>query len=143
MGDATPEPRNPERLELEELTSLQPGLARLMPEVAARFWKCFYAARAANWPLASWQLREMRKLFNLGTITRPKYKDDVDEYLREEIEPLFEAVEKQDLSAFSHHFSEATDSANEWHRRWKKGYILWKLPESPPQDLVLTPQTSE
>ena len=48
-----PQPKNPERLELEQLTALQPGLARLMPEIGARFWKAFYAAQAANWPLAS------------------------------------------------------------------------------------------
>src|SRR5207237_1055627 len=77
------QPKNPERLELEELTGLQPGLARLMPEIGARFWKAHYAARAQNWPLASWQLREMRKLMRLGTVTRPKYTDDLEEFIHE------------------------------------------------------------
>ena len=127
-------------LDNDVLSSLQPGFARLMPEIGARFWKAYYAAQAQNWDLARWQLKEMRKLFNLGTVTRPKYKDDVEEYLREEVEPLMEAVEQKDFPAFSAHFGEATDSANEWHRRWKKGYILWKLPDVPPPDLDLTPQ---
>jgi hypothetical protein len=125
------------------LTKLQPGFARLMPEIGARFWKAYYAAQATNWDLASWQLREMRKLFNLGTITRPKYRDDVEEYLREEIDPLMQALDEHDLNAFNHHFSEATDSANEWHRRWNKGFILWKLPDMPPPDSDLTPGQRE
>src|SRR5580704_3923703 len=114
----------PVELDAGILTKLQPGFARLMPEIGARFWKAYYAAQARNWELASWQLREMRKLFNLGTITRPKYRDDVEEYLREEIDPLMKAADDRDLDAFNDHYSEATDSANEWHRRWNKGFIL-------------------
>ena len=48
MTDVSSQPKNPERLELEQLTALQPGLARLMPEIGARFWKAFYAARASQ-----------------------------------------------------------------------------------------------
>lgn len=140
MGDATPEPRNPERLELEELTSLQPGLARLMPEVAARFWKCFYAAQAGNWPLASWQLREMRKLLRLGEITRPKYTGDLEDFIHNDVEPLLAAVEAQDFAQFERRFNEGVEAANELHRRWDKPWIVWKLPDQPPPDLDLTPR---
>jgi hypothetical protein len=127
----------------ELLTKLQPGFARLMPEIGARYWKAFYAAQAGCWELADWQLREMNKLFRLGTTTRPKYKDDVEEYLHEEIEPLREAIARKDFAAFERHFTEATDSANEWHRRWKKGFIAWKLPDHAPPDLDLTPPQGE
>ena len=33
---------------LEDMATIQPGLARLMPEVGARTWKLFYAAKAAE-----------------------------------------------------------------------------------------------
>jgi hypothetical protein len=130
-------------LDAETLTKLQPGFARLMPEIGARYWKAYYAAQARNWELASWQIREMRKLFTLGTITRPKYRDDVEEFLREEIDPLMAALADCNLDAFNRHYSEATDSANEWHRRWNKGFILWKLPDTPPPDLELGPAAKE
>jgi hypothetical protein len=139
MSDIT-QAKNPERLELEQLTSLQPGLARLMPEIAARFWKAFYAAKAANWPLASWQLREMRKLMRLGTVTRPKYTDDLEEYIHEDVEPLLGAVDAQDFARFEHIYHDAIDAANELHRRWEKEFIVWKLPDAPPPDLDLTPR---
>ena len=131
---------NPERLELEELTQLQPGLARLMPEIADRFWKAFYAAQSENWPLAAWQLREMRKLMRLGMITRPKYQDDLEEYIREDVEPLLAAIEERDGSRFARLYHDAVDAANELHRRWKKEFIVWRLPDHAPPDLDLTPR---
>ena len=131
---------NPERLELEELTQLQPGLARLMPEVGDRFWKAYYAAVAGNWPLASWQLRELRKLMRLGMITRPKYRDDLEEYIREDVEPLLAALDDRDGERFVRLYHEAVDAANELHRRWKKEFIVWRLPDQPPPDLDLAPR---
>jgi hypothetical protein len=141
MAETTPDAKNPERLELEELTSLQPGLARLMPEIGARYWKCWYAARAENWPLAIWQLKEMRKLMRLGEVTRPKYTDDLEEFVHEHVEPLMLALEEQDLALFERAFHEAVDAANDLHRRWTKPWIVWKLPADPPPDLDLTPRS--
>jgi hypothetical protein len=117
MAERAGKPANPERLSPEELTRLQPGLARLMPEIANRLWRAVYSARAGHWRLARWQLNEMSKLFNLCTITRPKYSADIAEFLHE-----------------------AVDATNEFHRRWEKGFIVWKLPESAPPDLDLTPR---
>lgn len=136
---ADPELPNPDRLGLEELTSLQPGLARLMPEIGARFWKAYYAARAANWRLAAWQLREMRKLMRLGTVTRPKYAVDLDAYVAEEVDPLLQALDDHDFARFERIYYEAVDAANELHRRWSKEFIVWRLPDAPPPDLDLTP----
>ena len=44
---------------------LQPGLARIMPEVGDRTWKLYYAAQAENWPLAAFQAKEIRGLMDL------------------------------------------------------------------------------
>jgi hypothetical protein len=138
MTDGSPVP-NPDRLDMKELTRLQPGLARLMPEIGNRFWRAAYAARAGNWRLARWQVLEMRKLFHLATITRPKYADDIAEYLHAGIEPLLAAIAAEDLEAFERGVGEAVDAANEYHRRWDKGFIVWKLPDTAPPDLDLTP----
>ena len=140
MSESPAERRNPERLELEELTGLQPGLARLMPEIGARFWKTFYAAKARNWPLATWQLKEMSKLMRLGMVTRPKYIEDLEEFLHDDVEPLLGALADEDLRRFEALFHHAVEAANEFHRRWKKPWILWKLPDEPPPDLDLTPR---
>jgi hypothetical protein len=136
----TPQPKNPERLELEALTALQPGFARLMPEIGTRMWKAYHAGRAQNWELATWQLREMRKLFRLGNVTRPKYEANVEAYIDEDLGPLLAACAAADLAAFEAAFAEAVEAANEYHRRWNKGFLVWKVPSTPPEDLVLEPQ---
>ena len=140
MSEPSEQVKNPVRLELEELTALQPGLARLMPEIGARFWKCFYAADAGNWPLAGWQLSELRKLMKLCMVTRPKYIDDLQEWIAEDLEPLKAAIDAQDLERFRQRYHDAVDAANEFHRRWNKQFITWKLPDTPPPDLDLTPR---
>jgi hypothetical protein len=139
----TPQPKNPERLELEALTALQPGFARLMPEIGARMWKAYHAARMQNWQLATWQLKEMRKLFRFGIVTRPKYEANVEAFIDEDLAPLFAACDAGDLAAFEREFQEAVDAANEYHRRWNKAFLVWKVPQTPPEDLVLEPQGQE
>ena len=116
---------------------LQPGLARLMPEIGNRLWRAVYAARASNWPLARWQLAEMHKLFEMCAITRPKYGNDILAYLEEEVAPMLTAIETEDLAAFERALQDAIDTANELHRRWNKEFIVWQLPGAPPSDLVL------
>ena len=141
VSETSTEPaKNPERLEVEELTALQPGLARFMPEIGARFWKAFYAADAGNWPMARWQLSEMRKLMRMCMVTRPKYIADLQEWIADDLEPLMQAIDDADAERFRRMYHDAVDAANEFHRRWKKPFIVWKLPDVPPPDLDLTPQ---
>ena len=136
----TPTLPNPTELPNADLTALQPGLARLMPEIGARMWKCYYAAQAANWPFAIWQLKEMKKLLKICTVTRPKYTEDINSFIHDDIDPLMAALEAKDFTAAENHYHEAVDAANEFHRRWNKPWIVWKLPGTAPPDLDLTPQ---
>ena len=124
---------------LDELAQMQPGMARLMPEISERMWKCFHAARALNAPLARFQLSEATKLLKLSAFVRPKYDEDMADFLTAEIEPLRQAIADNDWDAFESRFASMTDSANRYHGRWNKGYLVWKVPTEPPQDLDLTP----
>ncbi|MBV8196153.1 MAG: hypothetical protein JOY80_11580 [Candidatus Dormibacteraeota bacterium] len=73
-------------------------------------------------------------------ITRPKYTDDLEEWIAESLQPLKAAIEAEDLDRFQRLYHDAVDSANEFHRRWKKPWIVWRLPDAPPPDLDLTPR---
>ena len=42
---------------LEDLGPLMPGMAEVMPLVGGRIWKCYYAGKAHNRPLAAFQLK--------------------------------------------------------------------------------------
>jgi hypothetical protein len=125
---------------LEDLAVIQPGLGRIMPEIGARTWKLYYAAKAGNWPLAKFQLKEVRGLMELGAFTRPKYEENLEEFLEQRWKPLEDAIVREDFKAFDALFHEAIESANAYHELRDKPYIRWKLPETPPPDLDLTPR---
>jgi hypothetical protein len=128
---------------LEELSSLVPGLGTIMPEIGNRTWKLYYAAKAGNWPLASFQLSEIRGLMGRASFTRPRYEGDLRTYMDEHLAPLLDAVKAQDFAAFDAAFKSAVESANSWHDYYEKPYIVWKLPDSPPPDLDMTPREKE
>ncbi len=128
---------------IEDLATIQPGLARIMPEIGARTWKLFYAAKALNWPMAKFQYKEIRGLMELGAFMRPKHEEALNQYLEENWKPLADAIEKKDLPAFETAFAAAIDMANAYHELKEKPYIRWKVPETPPPDLDLTPRSAE
>src|SRR5204862_3888781 len=66
--------------ELSDLGHLMPGMAEIMPLVGGRIWKCYYAGKAHNRPLAAFQLSEAVNLMEKGSILRPKYSEDMDEF---------------------------------------------------------------
>jgi len=127
-------------LSLEELVMIQPGLARIMPEIGARTWKLYYAAKAENWPLASFQFKEIKSLMELGALTRPKHEDALNQFMEENWKPLQDAINKKDFRAFEDAFNKSIEAANAYHELKEKPYIVWKLPDTPPPDLDLRPR---
>jgi hypothetical protein len=125
---------------IDEIAVVQPGLARIMPEIGSRTWKLFYAAKAGNWPMAMFQWKETKALFELGAFMRPKHEAAIEEYLRDSWPPLEAAIKAKDFEKFKLAFDRAIDDANAWHEKKEKPYIRWKLPDFPPPDLDLTPR---
>lgn len=123
----------------KELAVIQPGLGRIMPEVGQRTWKLYYASKAKNWPLARFQWKEIKELMKLGAFTRPKYEESLNKFLAEEWSAVGKAIENEDFPAFEQAFHLAIEQTNVYHELKGKPFIRWKLPDSPPPDLDLTP----
>ncbi len=123
-----------------EIAVIQPGLGRIMPEIGTRTWKLYYAAKAGNWPLAKFQLKEAKGLMELGAFTRPKYEDNLNEFIEQHWKPLEAAIAKEDFQEFEALFHKAIEAANAYHELRDKPYLRWKLPDTPPPDLDLTPR---
>jgi hypothetical protein len=126
-------------LTLEQIAELLPGTGELMQSVGNAWWKCAYAARGGNWPLAAYFARRVRGLQRKLALVRPKYADDVAAFEAEQLAPVFAACDAADRGAFDRAFTAAVDKANELHEKWGKSYIRWVLPPDPPEDLELTP----
>ena len=127
-------------MSIEDMAAVQPGLARIMPEIGARTWKLYYAAKLANWPMAKFQYKEIIGLFEMGAFMRPKHEDAINQYLAENWKPLEETILNKDFARFEEAFTAAIDAANAYHELKEKPYIQWKLPETPPPDLDLRPR---
>src|SRR5437764_1290137 len=85
---------------LDELGHIQPGLARIMPEIGARIWKCYYAGKAGNQPLARFQLKEAVNLMEMGAFVRPKYEENMTKFVAEDVEQVKQAIEAKDWDKF-------------------------------------------
>jgi hypothetical protein len=105
--------------------------------VGSSWWRCAYAARGGNWPLAAFYARRVRSLQRRLAIIRPKYAERLGAFETAMLGPVFTAIETQDRVAFDRAFATATDDANRQHVETGYGYIRWKLPAEPPQDVDL------
>jgi hypothetical protein len=134
---------NGAQLGIEDLAAMQPGLARLMPDVGNRVWKLYYAVQAKNWALAKFQLKEAKKLMELGAITRPKYEENLGKFIEEHVKPMMAAIEAEDLDRFQSEFAKAVEQANAYHELYDKPFLRWKVPSQPPPDLDMTPRPAK
>ena len=139
-SEATPTPPSRRTFTLEDLQRLTPGLGTIMPEIGTRTWKLYYAAKAQNWPLALFEAGEIRGLMLRGAFTRPAYEGDLKSFLEDFVSKVIQAIEDKDFSSFDTAFKEMVSMANEFHDGVDHGFIVWKLPDTPPPDLDLTPK---
>jgi len=124
--------------DLSDLGHLMPGMAEIMPLVGERIWKCYYAAKAHNRKLATFQLKEAVNLMQKGSILRPKYEEDMDAFISGVVASLQASIEAEDWDAFETTFNSMVDQANAYHEKYDKSFLRWQLPSTPPPDLDLT-----
>ena len=103
---------------LDQLGSLQPGLARLMAEVSDRYWILYYAAKAGNWKLAALQSSEVEKALRMGEITRPNTRAHLEAFIKGPLTAMNRAIEDRDWAAFEHGYNIGVTAANAYHRDW-------------------------
>lgn len=129
-----------DELSPEHIAAGLPGTADLMVLVGNAWWRCAYAARGGNWPLAAFYARRVRSVQRRLGIIRPTYRERLAAYEIERLGPVFKAIEARDAGVFERAFSAATDDANRQHVETGYPYIRWILPEEPPKDIDLGPQ---
>jgi len=125
------------QLSLEQVAQLLPGTGEIMKSVGECWWKCAYAARGGNWPLAAYFARRVRSLQRNLAVVRPKYADDLAAFEAEHLAPVLSACEAADRARFDPAFDAAVEKANDLHVKWAHAYIRWTLPPEPPTDLDL------
>jgi hypothetical protein len=125
---------------LDHLGHLMPGMAEIMPLIGERIWKCYYAGKAENQPLARFQLKEAVNLMEKGAFLRPKYAENMEIFINAQVAAVRKAIEDQDWDEFEDAFKEMVDSANAYHGVYDKAFLRWRVPDAPPPDLDMTPR---
>lgn len=125
------------QLTLEQLAELLPSTGQLMQSVGECWWKCAYAARGGNWPLAAYFARRVRSLQRDLAVLRPKHRERLETFESGVLAAVFTAIAAEDRDAFDRAFATATALANEMHVQTGYGYIRWVLPGEAPTDLDL------
>src|SRR2546427_13192691 len=85
-------------LSVDQIAAMQPGMARLMDELSRRDWTLFYAAKARNWELASYMLKESEKTLKTAAAARPKAPGDIRGVVRETLGAIARALESKGAS---------------------------------------------
>jgi hypothetical protein len=127
-------------LTVDELAEVQPGMARLMDELAHRFWVLYYAAKGGNWPLARYMEHESEKLLKTIATVRPKYREDLEAFTAERLAGLARAIEARDFAAFETAYRGAVESSDVYHEKYRKAFIRFRLPDHPPEWFDLGPR---
>ncbi len=128
-------------LTLEELAEIQPGMARLMDELARRWQYAYYAAKGGNWDLARHELKQVASLLNIASKLRPKYRVDIKGFSSKHMTPIAEAIERRDWKRFKVAVDLAIDASNVYHEKYGYRFIRYVLPKTPPEHLDFGPQT--
>lgn len=125
---------------LNELARSQPGMDRLMAEIAERARRLYWAGTYGNWPAASYFCRTLGKALRASAFSRPKYADAMEEFLEVDYAPLRDAVSAADGEAFAAAWEHVVARVNHWHGTFGKGYLVYRTPDTPPPDLDLRPR---
>lgn len=120
-------------LTVAEIAEMQPGMARLMDELSRRYWVLYYAAKAGNWDLSAYMEKEAAKLLTTMAVVRPKYKEDLEAFARERLAPIAVAIAAQDFVAFDAAYRRGIEASDEYHAKYNKGFIGFRLPDRPPE----------
>jgi len=127
-------------LSVDEIAAIQPGMARFMDELSRRYWALYYAAKAGNWDLARYMVKESEKILKAAGLVRPKYREDIHLFTHDGLGPIARAIEAKDWPAFEAAYRRGIEESDRFHEKYKKGFIRFRLPDHPPEWLDVEPR---
>jgi len=114
-----------------------PGLGEMMTFIQMRHAKLWFAGEAENWPLAAYELDELKEGFNDAVRLHPSHEGvPVADLLPKMTEPgmlaLAAAVRTRDRAAFETGFDRLTLGCNTCHETAHHGFNVVRRPATNP-----------
>ena len=123
--------------QLDQLKEQAPGLGEYMTTIQLHAAKLWFAVRASNWDLASYELDEMSETMD-GARALHVFKNGLDisgvlqSIQQTQIPLMHQAIASKTSTAFTSAYGETLDACNSCHRSAGYGFISIMPPTSPP-----------
>ena len=114
-----------------------PGLGEIMTLQQMRHLKLWFAGQAQNWPLADYELDELKEGYE-DIVKYYPTKDDAptgvmaSAVIEKEVADLNKAIDSKDRKQFTAAFDKLTASCNACHQSSKKPFIVVQRPAANP-----------
>ena len=118
-----------------------PRLADIMNAIQSRHMKLWFAGKALNWELATYELRQLEHGLMEAATLYPGIPVSNVTTMATPAQSIGEAIEAKDGGRFAKAFGEYTSGCNACHRSIGRGYIVVQVPTASPfSDQVFAPQ---
>ena len=140
VGAQTPAPSPAEEVPKETVKDAAkayvPGLEQFMNLILIEHNKLWYAAKGRNWPLAAYELGEIKEIMGDVQDFVPTFKslplaDMLDAVITKEIAGLEKAIEAKDFKTFAAGYDKLTAACNACHHGTENGFIVIQRPSLP------------
>lgn len=113
-----------------------PGLEQFMNLILIEHNKLWFAAKARNWPLAEYQLGEIKEIMGDVQDFVPTFKnlplaDMLDAVITKEVAALEKSIEAKDYGAFVAGYDRLTQACNGCHQGTGNEFIAIRRPTQP------------
>lgn len=111
-----------------------PGMGEIMGATQMRHAKLWFAAKAGNWDLASYEVDEIEEGLADAVKYHPVFKKGapvsamLDKFTSQPLSDIRKAIDAKDSRAFRKSFDELTLACNECHEAASQGFIVMKRP---------------
>jgi hypothetical protein len=118
-----------------------PRLGDIMNAIQARHLKLYFAGKAQNWPLAGYELRQLKASLAEAAILYSGIPVSNVTTLANSVESVEDAIVAKDSRKFAKAFGDLTGGCNSCHQSMERAFISIRVPtEQPFSDQVFTPQ---
>ena|SRR5690242_6574695 len=140
VGDAqTPSPaakEPPKEVAKDMPKNYVPGLEQFMNVILIEHNKLWFAASSRNWPLAAYELGEIKEVMSDVQDHVPTFKslplaDMIDAVITKEVADLEKTIEAKDFKAFATGYDKLTAACNACHQGTENGFIVIQRPSRP------------
>ena len=120
-------------LKIEVLNTYKPGLGEFMLTEQMHHAKLWFAGINENWPLANFELGEIKETFDNAVKYLPERKETKEiPMIYPALDSLQSSINQKDLKRFTQSFNTLTETCNECHQAVHFQFNVIKIPTSEP-----------